>query len=241
MEAANALERELLSRQLAVRDSRGWALRREILAVDRTDQVFHGNDRELSVYLAAQAAPERALELWKVGSPEFEPFLDEVDRLLHNYLSAVASLRDHQRRLWKKKHPPDDPVVAAEYDIQRATAFADPVCAFVQDLRNYTLHRQLPVAQGQLHVDVQGDVFDAGVTLVRDQLLEGVRWSTDAKKYLSAAPDAIRLRETVASYTDAVEQFYRWFAPAFVTAHRVDFDELEALEQDIERLYSSAT
>jgi len=230
-------EEELVRRQRAVRDSAGWALNRDLLAARRMIRVFRGNDRELTTFLDVQAEPERALALWTVGNPEFEPFLDEADRLLHNYLAAVAALRDHQRRLWQQ-HPPADPRAEAEYK-RRTALFSDPLCMFVQDLRNYTHHRQLPVAQGSLHVDVQGGVVMAGVTIARERLVTWDNWRAESRTFLDAAPDAIPLRDVVGSYSRAVEQFGVWFVPAFVTAHRADFDELARLQRELERLYTA--
>lgn len=106
--------------------SRGWRLRRELSGVARGYRVFLGNDRELRQFLDAHAQPDAALALWDDSNREgFERFLDEVDRLLHNYLASAASLRDHTRRLWQK-YPPADAALAQEYERRAAAAFASP-------------------------------------------------------------------------------------------------------------------
>jgi hypothetical protein len=73
-------------------------------SLNRASLVFSGNSRELEKHLTQF-----------VGSPMFvselpEGFGSEAARLLHNYLSALATLRDIQRgihrRVWPDLHAP---------------------------------------------------------------------------------------------------------------------------------------
>jgi hypothetical protein len=113
--------------------------------VANTYGVFLGNESELRLLLARTSEMDVALELWTIQNrPAFEAFLGEVDRLLHNYLAAVGSLRDQTRRLWNK-YLPDDEAYAERVG---ATFAESRFCLFVQNLRNYTLHSNLPITQG---------------------------------------------------------------------------------------------
>ena len=110
--------------------------------------MFVGNARQFEAFLAHYDTDVKArLELWDMRNRKgFEAFLDEVDRLFHNFLAAATSLRDHTRRLWQK-YPPPDPALAAEYQKRVKQTFADsPLANFVQRLRNYSMHQKLPVA-----------------------------------------------------------------------------------------------
>ena len=53
-----------------IRESPGWPIRAEFAAVARSYRLFIGNDDELQGYLAMNAEPEKALELWRVDNPD---------------------------------------------------------------------------------------------------------------------------------------------------------------------------
>jgi len=115
----------------------------EYKLVAKTYGVFKGNARELQGYLDRHSDPAVALPIWDLKHRErLHDFLDEVGRLLHNYLAAVGSLRDHTRILWDT-YLAEDPAYTEKV---QATFAESGCCVFVQDLRNYTLHNQLPVA-----------------------------------------------------------------------------------------------
>jgi hypothetical protein len=150
----------------------------------------------------------------------------------------VATLRDHTRRVWEK-HRPDDPGITAEYARRVGETFADaPAARFVQQLRNYTLHRRLAVARGRLSMTAGGG-FQSRVILVRDDLLEWGGWSPPARAYLEAAENHVGLDDVVAEYTTRVTTFNDWFGHAFVAAHLPAFDELTRLERLLGSAYQS--
>jgi hypothetical protein len=214
-------------------------------SVARTYRVFLGNDRELQTFLARYNAVGEALRLWTVNNrPAFETFLDEVDRLLHNYLASVGSLRDQTRSLWRK-HLPDD----AAYDERVRATFADSgFCQFVQKLRNYALHNKLPIARGRLDV-VPNEEFTSRVILSRPDLLSWSGWPTPAKQYLANLPDDdIDLAGLVAAYTDIVTHFNDWFGETFAERCEHAFRRVRSMEteiaealEDLDRSSSEAT
>jgi hypothetical protein len=233
LDAVGRLEKKVVA-------SDGSRLRAQLAAVARTYRVFLGNDRELQRYLAAHRELEAALRLWDTRNRDsFERFLDEVDRLLHNYLASVAALRDHTRRLWQK-YPPADEALRSAYTARVTTTFAaSPGCAFIQDLRNFSLHRRLALARGRLSFSPQAGL-DAAVILVRQDLESWDGWKAPAREYLNAAPDEIDLAEVVSSYSSAVVEFNDWFGQAFVGGHLAAFDDLAHLEGELAAAYQSA-
>jgi hypothetical protein len=83
---------KLLARRDALGELPGWRVRAEILALDRILRVFLANMGQLLIFLAKHAEPETAVRLWDTKRrKEFDAFLNEVDRLLHNYLAAATS------------------------------------------------------------------------------------------------------------------------------------------------------
>jgi hypothetical protein len=218
--------------------STGWKIRRELAGLARTYRLFLGNDRELQQYLVASRETQRVLELWDVRNRNgFERFLDEIDRLLHNYVAAAATLRDHTRRVWEK-HLTADAALVAEYERRVAETFATaPVSQFVQALRNYTLHHRLAVARGRL--SMTAGKFDSAVVLGRSELLKWDGWPKPARAYLEAAARDIRIGGIVTEYTKAVTTFNDWFGHSFVGAHLPAFDDLARLEQELAAAYEA--
>jgi hypothetical protein len=205
----------------------------DFMMVAKTYRVFLGNERELRLLLERTSEMEVALKLWSIENrPAFEAFLDEVDRLLHNYLAAVGSLRDHTRQLWRK-HLPDDPA----YDERVRATFADSgLCVFVQSLRNYTLHANLPITQGHMSWE-RGSEITTGVQINRPDLLRWRNWPTVARRYLTVLPeDGIDLGELVASYTERVTRFNDWFGEAFAERCEEAFVRVREMEDGMNEL-----
>jgi hypothetical protein len=226
--------------ELALTTGPAWEFRSEFSSLARSYGLFLGNDRELREYLAENAELRRALELSDENNQAgFERFLDEVDRLLHNYLAAAATLRDHTRRLWKKFTPADPSLVAA-YDSRIKTTFDDsPLARLVQDLRNYTLHRRLPIARGHGSF-TRSEGMRFRVVLEREELLDWDNLNPKARLYLTSTPHELFLGEIIDAYTYAVQTFNDWFHHVFVDAHHAHFEELARLEQQLKSAYIEA-
>src|SRR5262249_5231062 len=146
------------------------------------------------------------IQLWRDDRrAEFEQFLDEVDRLLHNYVAAAGTLAEHTRRVWRRR-PPRDVALSDECDRRVKETFDGPLPQFVKGMRNYTLHHRLPIARGRL----SGRAGEAPVSLItieRNDLLKTDKWSKRAREYLASAPSEIDIAEVVEEYTDAVAGF----------------------------------
>jgi hypothetical protein len=199
----------------------------------KTYRVFLGNEVELRMLLVRSSKTEAALELWNLENrPAFDAFLDEVDRLLHNYLASVGSLRDHTRTLWQTYLPQE------EYAEKVRTTFAESgLCVFVQNLRNFTLHANLPLTQGHMSWEQGGEV-KTGVQLHRSDLQRWTKWPPLAKQYLAELPqDGIDLLGLVADYTETVTRFNDWFGETFVDRCADAFKRVREMENELSRLF----
>ena len=153
--------------------------------------------------------------------------------MLHNFVAAAATLADHTRRVWTK-HAPATLEVRAEYERRVLERFAEAqLAAFVKGLRNFTDHRQLSVARGQLSLAPGMPEPVSRVYLARSHLLEG-DWKELARSYLDKAPAKIDLAEVIEQYTALVVGFNDWLGVAFVGGHRAAFDELRLLEDELQ-------
>jgi hypothetical protein len=192
--------------------------RADLAGLARSYRLFLGNDRELVSFLTAHEQPPAVLELWDLRNREaLEGFLDEVDRLLHNYLASALSLRDHTLRM-RRKYAKAAGWEEAYVEHERQIFLNDPVCSFVQKLRNYCLHFRLPIARGQVSGEVTAGQWSmsGSVNLLKSDLLVWKKWETPAEAYLDSAPDKIDLKDVVRHYTDSVNTFNAWFEEVFV-------------------------
>lgn len=100
-EAGDDLLAKVQAARAAVAASEGAKLRGELSALSRTYRIFTTNERELRAFFHRYTDDIKSLlELWDISHPHrFEAFLDETDRLLHNYVAAAGSLADHTMRL----------------------------------------------------------------------------------------------------------------------------------------------
>lgn len=221
----------------------GWAIRVNIRSLDRSVRVFNGNQHELDRHLETPSDAGQLLRLWDRNNPEvFERFLDEVDRLLHNYLAAAMSLRDHARRI-RDVHLPasseDD--FATSYERRKEAAFAlSPLAQFMQGLRNYSVHRRLPVARGHLHF-LKDEGLDSEVVVPTSELLRWRTWNPLARQFLDEAGDEIVLQQVVTSYTAVIRECQAWFREALLWRHREAIRELEDEEEAIAQAFSALT
>jgi hypothetical protein len=229
-------EIETLERQ--VRDSEGAHLAARLGAVARMYRVFLGNHRELVGLLRGAAEPEAAIRLWDVQNrDQFDSFLEEVDRLLHNYLSSAMALVDHTRRLVSKEGGP--PAFLSGYEDARKRLFGTPVAFFVQGLRNLTLHRELPVVQGQLSW-AREQPLRTRVLLERSHLLEWDGWAKDAREVIASSESDMDLLPILEEYSQAVMRFHDWFGFHWVLERLKPFKDLERRHRRLAMLYRRA-
>lgn len=235
---------ELIAMRADLRQLPGWSVRAELLAFDRSLRVFASNADELSRFLGESQEPATAFQLWARDNREgFERFLDEVDRLLHNFVAGAMTLRDHARRLRRKLLPDDETDnLAAECQARIDADFTNsPLAQFVEGLRNFVLHRRLPVARGSLSWSAGGQ-FESRIVLYPSDLLQSrrLRRSPLATRYIEDAGDDIAIGDVVTDYRAVVVAFHDWFRSALLTRHRSNLDALGQREDEVAALEQRA-
>lgn len=111
--------------------------------------IFRGNYRQLKRALDELAKPEVALKIW-TDDEQLEMISLQIIRLLHNYLAAAYTLKDHT---YKVREIYEDTRFLEEYEAKKREAFADsPLSQFIQRFRNYTLHAGLPFTSTEMNL-----------------------------------------------------------------------------------------
>jgi len=171
-------------------------------------------------------------------------FDDKANTLLHNYLTAMATLRDVQRsihrQLWPEPYEEDEDRVCPtcrkgepkrtkwqveSWEPMVAKTFGDDAIRFLVDLRNFSLHYSIPpvTLTTSWHAIGGGPMeWQNIVALDRAELLKYSRWSGAARRYINTHDGDIEFWPVIADYSTKVREFARWFHGAVEDAVRAD-------------------
>lgn len=162
----------------------------------------------------------------------------EANRLLHNYVAAMATLRDIQRsihrQLWPEKFAPDNPKDSQTkwqvevWEPKTAEHFGDDPIRFLADLRNFSLHYSIPpvtLATRWHHLRGGPTEWQNIVALKRDELLKYSRWSSAARRYIDTHDGDIEFLPVIETYSTRVRDFAKWFYGVLEDEVRVDLAE----------------
>jgi hypothetical protein len=115
----------------------------------------------------------------------------EFTRLLHNFLASSNMLIDVTRRWVEQQFK--ETLFLKTYKDEIIKRFTNNVQAqFLKDLRNFTLHRTLPLAIPELRmqeVDEHHLKSSLGIVLLKDYLLEWDNWSELGRMQIQMAID----------------------------------------------------
>jgi hypothetical protein len=187
-------------------------------SLNRASQVFSGNSLELVRHLSRFVGTMRHVRELP------DDFDVEANRLLHNYLASLATLRDVQRsihhQLWPERYAPDNEKdertkwEVATWTPQITKHFGDDPIRFLVDLRNFSMHYAIPpvTLTTRWHSSGGGPTqWTNEVALDRDELLKYGRWSGAARRYIATHDGAIEFLPIVSTYSTRVREFFAWF------------------------------
>ncbi|EOP48554.1 hypothetical protein IKQ_05528 [Bacillus cereus VDM053] len=226
-----------------LRATEGWRIRSKLKVFSISIYTFEKNNIEL-VNLLNQYETDSNLAL-KIASfsnrETFEAFLAEIIRLLHNYLASAMTLVDHTRKLFRDEYEKIE--FEKEYNKKIDELFVQsPVSRFIQDLRNYSMHRMLPMAGASVAFSEETGMTQS-IYLSKDKLIEWKGWKPNSRVYLDKQEDNIKLLQLVNEYTKNVTEFQTWFQEKQNEIHSEAMKELKAFEKEynlkVANLYSS--
>ncbi len=137
----------------------------------------------------------------------------EYTRLLHNFLASSKMLVDTTRRWVRQVFGKTEFIKQYQNKIDKH--FANNVQAqFLEDLRNFTLHRKLPISKPELRMtQVSEKSMRSSMSLVLDktQLLEWKEWSELARFQIELFQDSnIDIEAVTNQYFENVTSFSKW-------------------------------
>ena len=170
----------------------------------------------------------------------------EANRLVHNYLCSVSIFADHTRKFVNENY--SKTMFHENYQAELQRVFKpDEYCRFVRDLRYYLTHRGLPDSSITLNFKATGDKDGGGKTgeLATGifygvaKFLEWDGWTSPARRYLEKAGESLSLRTIFSMHFEVMDRFSEWFEQEFRQHHKCDFDELQRLQTEYERLQAA--
>lgn len=192
--------------------------------------ILAGNGIQLRKLLEYLEDPNRIPELWALDKREHLRNLhSEVVRHFHNFLASVRTLVDHTRVVMRSQSISE--AHRAEYQKAVSKQFAsDPLARFMQDLRNYMLHKTIPVTSFELAWQKDTDRTDSSVYVNLDKMADWQGWSLAGRIFIEANRPQIRMMTLVDNYEDKVRKFYEWFCPCFLEYYKKEIDGVTALQ-----------
>jgi hypothetical protein len=208
--------------------------------------IFAGNYRELKEILDFIHDSKKSLSLFGTESADKMHAVQlEVVRLFHNFVASAITLVEHTRILVHDNGVKEE--CRTEYKEKVAAEFGnDPLCGFVQDLRNYFFHRGNPLTGMELSFTRNPNSLDTRVFLDVKQMSEWKKWRSRSKiflNFLNTVKDKLTLLEVIEAYTSKVRGFHTWFIEWFAERHKSELAEHESLQKkwnaDLELIMAS--
>jgi hypothetical protein len=211
-----------------IRKHPGMAYYRMLLSYERSKNILSGNSFELRTFIEKLESGEIEHALgYKEFRQRFHDFDGHLVRYLHNFVASVKTLVDHTRSTM------DADVIHPEHRVryqQRvdATFKTSPVAKFVQEFRNYVLHRGVPqtVHETELMPEERTRIYIEFATLA-----EWDRWSSFSLEFMRQNTPRIRILQLVQDYEHLAIGFHTWFVTDFAKQYAESLKALYELQR----------
>jgi hypothetical protein len=196
--------------------------------------ILAGNGVQLRKLLELLEDSQRALHLCTPDErDQLRMLQSEVVRHLHNFLASARTLVDHTRAIM------NDPFIIeahrTEYRAEVTRVFAgDPLIGFMHDMRNFALHRSIPITFLQLSLHPTSGQFDSAVLVDLDKMADWDGWRSGGKAFIGSHRPTIRIMALVGGYEDNIRKFYEWFCLQFQKHYEKEMGEVLAMQKALE-------
>ena len=138
--------------------------------------IFSMNYHEIKEALKLIENPEIGIKLFAINNREAgDQAYREINRLFHNFLASAQTLVEHTR-IFMRSHYKNTEIYPL-YSKKISDDYAnDRLCRFIQDLRNYMLHKGLPHSNMTLSGSFEGQI-ESSISLDTTKLKSWLKWS----------------------------------------------------------------
>lgn len=153
-------------------------------------------------------------------------YQQELLRFLLNYCATASTLVDHSRN-FIRRYEQIEPHLVKEYESRKDAVTGQKVAHFIQGLRNYMLHYQLPSISNSMSFTNQVNSRSFAIRLDCAALSKWKKWKPQARSYMENK-DSVVLLDAVQDYTSAIQELYQWlFSLAQDTVQRTAVRRLD--------------
>lgn len=211
-------------------DSPGMQFVNRMKAHSFSLNIFQGNLIEIKKAISIIENPEIGTKLMSQENREIgDQAHREINRLFHNFLASAKTLIEHTR-IFIDTYYSKTPIDQA-YSAKIRTEYSeDPLCRFIQDLRNYILHKGLPDNTMSLTYNVSKRSIKTTVSLNKDSLLEWQKWNIKSRYYLNSQDKNIQISSLTETYGNKIGHLYEWLSEKLHKHHSKDLSELKRIQ-----------
>jgi len=204
--------------------------------------IFKANAAELTEIVLRVSHPDEGLRFMSQENREAGVQMHrEVARRLHNFVAAAKTLVEHTRNFMRECY--SDTSLYQVYQQRVKEEFSDsPLGHFVQDLRNYMLHKGLPNSEMFLHFSQdpnepdKGAQLKTGIRYPSSSLTEWNGWTALARKFINGGGDFVEILDFSKLYAKKVESFHTWLQNELDLFHAADIAATATLQKALRNL-----
>ncbi|HEX8166927.1 MAG TPA: hypothetical protein VF601_14230 [Beijerinckiaceae bacterium] len=225
-----------------IHDSKGMAYLGRQKARSFSVNIFKMNAKELKDMLELLENPKIGLALMAENNRDAgHQAHREVNRYVHNFVASAMTLVEHTRIFIRREYSNTPLATMYQAKIDKEIR-NDELCKFVQDFRNYMLHRELP--NSEMFVSYtkteDGGMINTGVVYKVENLKNWDGWTVPSKGFLEKQGENLNLREIAVKYEEKVLKLHDWLEEALNEHHRDELEELYALQEEYNAKYPSS-
>jgi len=198
--------------------------------------IFQRNAQELLAATHSVRDSDYGLQLMAINNREAgQQAHREISRFVHNFAASAMTLVEHTRNFVREHY--EDTAIKIAYDRRVEATFAsEPVVQFVQNLRNYFVHKGLPDSEMFIDFQSTGDssgagTLETGVRYKTATFLEWDGWNAPAKHYIESAGEYIDIHAVADAYVEKVLAFHQWLDVALAQFHANDLAKLQEMQE----------
>lgn len=210
-----------------------YALYRALTTFNISLYIFNINYSQLKKIIEFLVGSLRSEHLMDIRNrDQLTRVLDEVIRLLHNFVAAAISLVDHTRNIYKKLYRETGKF--PDYQKRIDNEFTnDSLVQFVHCLRQYCQHYRAPNISIRSSWNKNDGKRKKTIDLLKNDLEMFSAWNANAKKYLDSIEDRVDIYEMTKTYRKKVLDFHVWFNSRQKEIHKDEFDILRKKEVEV--------
>ena len=214
----------------------GFALYSELMSLNTSLYILDKNQEELTTLVTTITTSPNVRKFFLVENREgLHRLSEDVVRRLHNFIAAVASLRDHTRRQYQKFYEAQG--LMPEYEAKIESTFIEhPLSQFVQKLRIFIQHYKAPHITYLTAWNAPSTQPLRTAIISKEDLAQFDEWGPTAQQYLATIDRGVDILDATQKYRSKVLEFYEWFQTKQQEIHADDLREFGEKEGRLLRL-----